>query len=270
MAVASGHERYRRRRLGRVWFVAACTGTMALLTGTTQLSLPEKVLGCLFWSGTCVAAVVTALRLGNPRTQAAKWAPRWYDGPYRGGRVRGVAIPVQVADHGVLPWAMLALGLVLLAGAVYIGVSGHGVDGGTGVRVVATVLCAVFGLILALGGPAMRVDKSPDSSLVVLSADAVHLPRPGRTALVRWDDLARAEGNPRGGPMAGAAGNRLPGYVLDLVGAGGERLARLPVSDLPDPSALLDTLNAARQDPGVRQSLETPAGLLRFGARAGQ
>ncbi|MGH3376994.1 MAG: hypothetical protein ACRDP6_19875, partial [Actinoallomurus sp.] len=150
---------------------------------------------------------------------------------------------------------------------VYIGVTGHGVEGGTGVRVVAIVLCTLFGLILALGGPATRRRTSPDSSLVVLSAGAAHLPRPARTASVRWGDVTRAEAHTRGGAVTT---NRFPDYLIDLLGAGDERLARLTVTDLPDPSALLDTLNAACRDPGVRHSLDTPAGLLRFAAPAGQ
>lgn len=99
---------------------------MALLALFTDQPVIGRILGCAFYAGVGVYATVRIIRSGRRgqaraaagrRRQARReWQPAWYDGRYRGGRVRGVAFPVHAPSGKLSTAGIVLMGVAAPAG----------------------------------------------------------------------------------------------------------------------------------------------------------
>lgn len=262
---------YRSRRF--FWLSITVVMAALLVVGTlrTGLSAPEKVFGCLFYAGVCIAVAAQVIRTIRPDSKSLRPCP--FDGRHGGRELRGIAFPVRAP--GTIRWFGAAvIGVGLASGGAFIGVTGRGVDGGVGTRVVATVLCGLFGLILFFGGLArMRAPASPSRDWLVFARDGVHVPDTVPPQTVSWSEIGRLDrhvlpGNPsRASRAIGAryehdrAGREIVANevrendVVDILDTQGQRLARINVTQVPHPGQLVAVMEAVRQDPGLQARL---------------
>lgn len=249
----------RKVSLIRWGIIAGSTGAMALLALFTGLSVIERIMGCAFYAGMCLYGTMRLIRSGTHGQALREWQPAWYDGPYRGGRVRGVAFPVHAPSGKISTVGIVLMGVALLSMALYIVVTGRGVDGGPVARVVAVVILSFIGFVMAVLGAARSAFAGhADVATMVLAADAVHLPIPNAAGPTPWDALTGARERAWTGGSPDWQYRALnPQFALDLLGPRGP-VASVDINEMPDPRPLVGALNAVIRDPRLRTALTRP------------
>lgn len=262
---------YRRRRT--MWLAITAALAALLILGTLQadLSAPEKAVGCLFYGGVSIAVGAQVLRATRPNPHY--WRPRPFDAFYRDRHVRGVAFPLR-APNPVRWFGAAVIGAGLLGGGVFIGYTGAGVEGGTVTRIIATVLCCLFGLILLLGGLArLHAGATPSTDWLVLARDGLHTPATMSGGTVGWDEIDHLDREVRpadvsrigqlGDAMQPHPGRRIAAQYMrenDCIEVlGGQRqLARIGVTQVPQPEKLISAIEETRQDRSRQTLLADP------------
>lgn len=257
---------FRRKRKAIFLVVALLTAAVTVNAFTTDLPLAEQFLAAFFFGGTSIAAFAKWWSLVRP--SQTPWLPQHYSGRYRDDSVQGVALPLRVKASNMLAWAAMVLGADLLAMSGYVAITGRGVDGMT-VRVIAVILAGFFGLILLLGGLTMNAKLAVADASMVLTPEALYLPRPADAASLRWDDITEFHWTATQPPLpdvssAPGTSNLRGNEVLDVLGRDGERLARLTIKAMPDPQKLVDALHTALRDASLRAELSAPATVSRL------
>lgn len=262
---------YRRRRT--LWLTVTAALAALLILGALQadLSAPEKAFGCLFYGGVSIAVGAQVLRATNP--DAHYWHPKPFDAFYQDRHLRGVAFPLR-APNSVRWFGAAVVGAGLLGGGVFIGYTGTGVEGGTVNRIIATVLCCLFGLILLLGGLAkMHAGATPSTDWLVLARDGLHIPASMSGGTVGWDEIDHLDRQVRpanvsrigelGEAVQSDARRRISAQYLrenDCIDVMGDQrqLARIGITQVPHPEQLISALEETRQDPSRQTHLDDP------------
>lgn len=268
--VSMSPSSFRRGRIVVIAIVAVISAGAVVGALLSDLSPFEKLLGVVFYLGLFLAAFGVWQSLSRPAA-GRRWAPRHFTGRHQDHPVTGVAFPVRVADKGALSYGMVLLGAALLAGAGYVALTGKGVDGGTGTRVVAVVLSVLFGVVLLAGGVAVRRSARAAARSVVLAPDALYVPGTAGGSRLPWEQITgfRRKVKNRAVPAGDAAASRYlrNDEVIDVLGSNDHRLAKITVTHVPEPEQLLRALTAVHLDASLRESLATPSTADRFAAR---
>lgn len=246
--------------------VGIVTAIITVQAFTMDRILVERFLAALFFGPISAAAFVKWWSLVQPSRE--EWVPQHYSGLFRGESVQGVAFPLHLNHGNPFGWSVAVLGLDLLVMAGYVAITGNAVES-TGARIVATILAGLFGLIMLPGGLAMTKKPPKDTSAVVLTTDALYLPRPSSATWLEWKDITGFNWAATQPPVpdlgsAPGTGNLRGHEKINVFGGDGHHLAGLEIKAMPEPQKLVDTLNTALHDANLRAQLPTPATATRL------